>query len=70
MPPERAGQRPNTERPSTVTLGTNELITFDLAALSAAIGRIQAGTFKKGEVPPLWDGKATERVMEVLGKVL
>ena len=33
--------RPNTERPSTVTLGTNELITFDLAALSAAIGRIR-----------------------------
>ena len=62
--------RPNTERPSTVTLGTNELITFDLAALTDAIGRIQAGTFKKGEVPPLWDGKATERVMQVLGKVL
>ena len=58
--------RPNTERPCTVTLGTNELITFDLPALQEAIGRIHAGTFKQGEVPPLWDGKATERVVEVL----
>ena len=58
--------RPNTERPCTVTLGTNELITFDLPALQEAIGRIQAGTFKQGEVPPLWDGHATERVVEVL----
>ena len=58
--------RPNTERPCTVTLGTNELITFDLPALQDAIGRIHAGTFKQGEVPPLWDGHATERVVEVL----
>ena len=62
--------RPNTERPCTVTLGTNELITFDLPALQEAIGRIHAGTFKQGEVPPLWDGHATERVVETLAKVL
>ncbi|MCB0807691.1 MAG: UDP-N-acetylglucosamine 2-epimerase (non-hydrolyzing) [Flavobacteriales bacterium] len=62
--------RPNTERPCTVTLGTNELITFDLPALQDAIGRIHAGTFKQGEVPPLWDGHATERVVETLAKVL
>ncbi|HRO41180.1 MAG: UDP-N-acetylglucosamine 2-epimerase (non-hydrolyzing) [Flavobacteriales bacterium] len=60
--------RPNTERPITVTMGTNELITFDLDALRDAIGRIEAGTFKKGEVPPLWDGHATERVFDVLEK--
>ncbi len=62
--------RPNTERPSTVTLGTNELITFDLDALARAIARIRNGTFKKGEVPPLWDGHATERVLQVLDRVL
>ena len=62
--------RPNTERPCTVALGTNELITFDLPALQEAIGRIHAGTYKKGEVPPLWDGHATERVVETLAKVL
>lgn len=60
--------RPNTERPITVTMGTNELITFNLDALRDAIGRIEAGTFKKGEVPPLWDGHATERVFDVLEK--
>ena len=62
--------RPNTERPCTVTLGTNELITFDLPALQDAIVRIHAGTFKQGEVPPLWDGHATERVVEVLAQEL
>ncbi|MFT3885247.1 MAG: UDP-N-acetylglucosamine 2-epimerase (non-hydrolyzing) [Flavobacteriales bacterium] len=62
--------RPNTERPVTVTLGTNELLPLDAVALRAAIGRIQDGTFKKGEVPPLWDGHATERVFEALDRVL
>lgn len=61
--------RPNTERPITVTMGTNELITFDLRALQAAIGRIQAGTFKQGQVPPLWDGHATERVLDVIARL-
>ena len=62
--------RPNTERPVTVTLGSNELITFDLEALKEAIGRIHAGTFKRGEVPPLWDGHATERVVAALDSIL
>jgi UDP-N-acetylglucosamine 2-epimerase (non-hydrolysing) len=58
--------RPNTERPSTLTLGTNELADFDLAELEQKIERIVAGTYKNGQVPPLWDGKATERIVEVL----
>jgi len=61
--------RPNTERPITVTMGTNELITFDLEALRDAILRIGNGTFKKGQVPPYWDGHATERVFDVLEKL-
>jgi UDP-N-acetylglucosamine 2-epimerase (non-hydrolysing) len=60
--------RPNTERPVTVTEGTNELITFDLAALKEAIARIKAGTFKKGRIPHLWDGHATERVFAALDR--
>ncbi|MBL7983435.1 MAG: UDP-N-acetylglucosamine 2-epimerase (non-hydrolyzing) [Flavobacteriales bacterium] len=62
--------RPNTERPSTVTIGSNELVPLDMAAVRAAIARIEHGTFKKGEVPPLWDGYATERILEVLERVL
>jgi UDP-N-acetylglucosamine 2-epimerase (non-hydrolysing) len=62
--------RPNTERPSTVILGSNELVPLDMAAVRAAIARIENGSFKKGAVPPLWDGHATERIMEVLERVL
>jgi UDP-N-acetylglucosamine 2-epimerase (non-hydrolysing) len=62
--------RPNTERPSTVTIGSNELVPLEMNAVRNAIARIENGTFKKGEVPPLWDGHATERIVEVLERVL
>ena len=62
--------RPSTERPVTVTEGTNELITFDLDALASAIKRIVDGSYKRGSIPALWDGHATERVFEVLNRVL
>jgi len=58
--------RPNTERPITVTMGSNRLITFDLPALEAAIADIVEGRAGKGQVPPLWDGHATERVLDVI----
>ena len=60
--------RPNTERPVTVTEGTNELITFDSNELRNAIDRIHSGRFKQGRIPHLWDGKATERVFEALDR--
>jgi UDP-N-acetylglucosamine 2-epimerase (non-hydrolysing) len=56
--------RPNTERPSTVTLGTNELIPFDPAIVREKIVQIVNGTYKKGTIPPLWDGRSTERILE------
>ena len=56
--------RENTERPITIELGTNELIPFDLAVIEQKISSIEKGTFKKGTVPPLWDGKATERIVK------
>lgn len=62
--------RPNTERPSTVTLGSNELVPLEMTAVREAIARIENGTFKKGQLPPLWDGHATERIAEVLERVL
>lgn len=62
--------RPNTERPSTITIGSNELVPLDMRAVREAIARIENGSFKKGEVPPLWDGHATERIMDVLERVL
>jgi len=61
--------RPNTERPITVTLGSNELVPLDLSEVRKAIARIERGAFKRGEIPPLWDGHATERVFDVLERV-
>lgn len=62
--------RPNTERPITVTMGSNELMPLHMDAVRTAITRIENGTFKKGEVPPLWDGHATERIVEVFERVM
>jgi UDP-N-acetylglucosamine 2-epimerase (non-hydrolysing) len=62
--------RPNTERPITVTLGTNELLPLEPIAIQQAVARIIAGGHKTGTVPPLWDGHATERVVQVLERVV
>ena len=62
--------RPNTERPVTITEGTNQLIALDRNAVIDAVARIKAGDRKKGRIPQLWDGRATERVFEVLHAVL
>jgi UDP-N-acetylglucosamine 2-epimerase (non-hydrolysing) len=56
--------RNNTERPVTVVTGTNILIGGDLERLHAEVMRILAGQGKKGQVPPLWDGHAAERIAE------
>ncbi len=56
--------RPNTERPSTVTIGTNELVPFDINRVQQKIQEIIEGSYKKGAIPPLWDGYATERILE------
>ena len=58
--------RPNTERPITVTLGTNTLVPFDIQKINNLIVVIENGTYKKGAIPTLWDGKATERILQIL----
>jgi len=62
--------RNNTERPSTVTIGSNVLVPYTIKDVEYYINQIMTGTFKKGAVPPLWDGKSTERILEVLKQVL
>ena len=59
--------RDTTERPETVTVGTNELIGTDPAALKPALDRLFAGQWKKGSIPEKWDGRTGERIAEVLG---
>ena len=62
--------RDNTERPETVTLGTNELLGTDPAALKPALDRLFAGRWKRGSIPELWDGKAGKRIVSALETLL
>ena len=61
--------RDNTERPETVTIGTNELIGTDPRGIKPAMETLFAGNWKKGTIPELWDGKTAERVVSVLLKL-
>ncbi|MDH3604218.1 MAG: UDP-N-acetylglucosamine 2-epimerase, partial [Candidatus Tectomicrobia bacterium] len=58
--------RENTERPVTVEVGTNVLVGRDMQRLKAEMKRILTGTFKSGGVPPLWEGKASERIADII----
>ena len=58
--------RSNTERPVTVNMGTNVLVGQDPRLLDSELTRILEGGAKKGSIPPLWDGRASERIVQVL----
>lgn len=58
--------RDNTERPETVTIGTNELVGTDPAAIAPALKTLFEGNWKKGGIPEMWDGKTATRIVEKL----
>jgi UDP-N-acetylglucosamine 2-epimerase (non-hydrolysing) len=58
--------RENTERPITITHGTNTLVGTDMSLLAAEVDKILAGQGKNGKVPPLWEGRASERIADVI----
>jgi UDP-N-acetylglucosamine 2-epimerase (non-hydrolysing) len=60
--------RENTERPVTVEEGTNVLVGRDFELLRRVVGEVMAGRSKQGRRPRLWDGKAAERICEILAK--
>ncbi len=62
--------RENTERPITVDEGTNVLVGTDPARILAETRKVLSGACKKGRRPLLWDGKAAERIVEVLARDL
>jgi UDP-N-acetylglucosamine 2-epimerase (non-hydrolysing) len=62
--------RDNTERPETIAVGTNELIGTNPANLSPALARLMAGQWKKGGIPEKWDGRAGERIVAELERLL
>lgn len=62
--------RDSTERPETVTVGTNEILGTDPAALAPALDRLFAGGWKQGGIPEKWDGRTGKRIVEALEKLL
>ena len=58
--------RNSTERPETITIGTNELIGTDPAAIKPALDKLFAGEWKKGEIPELWDGMTSQKIVGIL----
>ena len=62
--------RDTTERPETVIMGTNELVGSVPRAIKVALDRLFAGQWKKGGIPELWDGRAGERIVAELEKIV
>jgi len=61
--------RENTERPETVSLGTNILVGNDFDRVKEYMEKMLAGDWKKGEIPQLWDGQASERIVQVIQEI-
>ncbi|MGC8851129.1 MAG: non-hydrolyzing UDP-N-acetylglucosamine 2-epimerase [Candidatus Micrarchaeia archaeon] len=60
--------RISTERPVTVSVGTNTIVDFDEKLYAKCLEEIAAGTYKKGGVPKYWDGRTAERICKALLK--
>jgi UDP-N-acetylglucosamine 2-epimerase (non-hydrolysing) len=58
--------RENTERPVTITMGTNILVGRNTARLAEELDRILREPRKTAKIPPLWDGHAAERIAKVI----
>lgn len=61
--------RDNTERPETVSIGTNELVGTNPAAIQYVLDKLFAGGWKRGGIPELWDGKTAVRIVNCLSKI-
>ena len=58
--------RNNTERPETVSIGSNELIGENIESLHGAFKKISDGQWKESQIPPLWDGHTAERIVKII----
>lgn len=61
--------RENTERPVTITTGTNFLVGRDPARIKKEVAELLAGRSKKGTIPELWDGCAAERIATIIQRL-
>ncbi|MGB5244787.1 MAG: UDP-N-acetylglucosamine 2-epimerase (non-hydrolyzing) [Lutimonas sp.] len=62
--------RDNTERPETITVGTNELVGTNPKNVAPYMEKLHKGDWKAGDIPYLWDGKTAERIVEDLIKIV
>ncbi len=62
--------RDTTERPETVTIGTNELIGTNPDGLVPALDKLFAGEWKRGGIPNKWDGKTGARIVKILEQLV
>lgn len=60
--------RENTERPVTTEIGTNKLVGRDPEHIRKEVENVMNGCTKRGQIPPLWDGHAGERIAEILSR--
>jgi UDP-N-acetylglucosamine 2-epimerase (non-hydrolysing) len=58
--------RENTERPVTCTMGSNRLVGTSTAGIVAGYQAVRRGEVDLDRVPPLWDGRAADRVVDLL----
>jgi UDP-N-acetylglucosamine 2-epimerase (non-hydrolysing) len=58
--------RENTERPITVEMGTNQVVGQDPQRIVSAYRSVVDGGMARGPIPPMWDGRAAERIVEIL----
>ncbi|KAA3603999.1 MAG: UDP-N-acetylglucosamine 2-epimerase (non-hydrolyzing) [Candidatus Scalindua sp. AMX11] len=61
--------RENTERPVTVEVGTNTIVGTDTVKLRETVLNIIDGHYKEGQIPEKWDGKAAERIIQILSNI-
>lgn len=61
--------RDSTERPETITIGTNELLGLNPDALKLAFEKLFNSAWKKGSIPPKWDGMAGDRIAELIANL-
>lgn len=58
--------RENTERPETISVGTNELIGLNPNNILEGFKKLKSGNWKEGSIPLLWDGNTSKRIIETL----
>ena len=59
----------NTERPETVSIGSNELIGTNPSAIKPNMEKLFSGNWKSGSIPELWDGNTAHRLVQILIKI-